>query len=110
MEYVKIALGNPVIIGVVFACLFVLAYIIVKKTKTTKDDEIFAMICNAFNIAENIIPDGKGPAWLQKADQALKVFKEEYAKREGKEPTQEIIQFAKDEWAKIALEIKKNSG
>lgn len=102
------AVGNPVIIGVLLAILIVVIGMIVKKTKTQKDDQIYGMICNAFNIAEKIIPDKTGPIWMQKTDAALKTFIEEYKKREGKDPTEGVIQYAKDEWAIIANEMKKS--
>ena len=100
-------LGNEVITGVIVAILAFVVYGIVKWTKTKKDDAILAMIVNAFNRAESIIPDKTGPVWLQKTDAALKVFKEQYAKREGKEPTEGLVQFAQDQWALLANELKK---
>jgi len=100
------ALSNPVIIGIIAVILGVVISIIVKKTKTQKDDAVWAMIVNAFNIAEKLVPDNSGPVWLQKADQALKVFNAEYAKRVGKEPTADMLQFAKDQWALLANELK----
>lgn len=106
-DYLKAALQNPVIMGVILMILTVIAGIIVKKTKTQKDDAIYAMICNAFNIAEKIIPDKTGPAWMQKTDTALKTFIEEYKKREGKEPSEELLKFAKDQWSIIANEMKR---
>lgn len=107
MEWVQVILGNEVITGVILTVIVVAAAIIVKRTKTQKDDAVFAMIVNAFNIAEKVIPDSTGPAWMQKTDKALKVFIEQYKKREGKEPSEGLIEFAKDQWALIANEIKK---
>ena len=106
-EYIKIALGNPIIMGVILVILVVIIGIIVKATKTQKDDAIYAMIVNAFNIAEKVIPDGTGPTWLKKTDTALKTFNDEFKKREGKAPTEDILQFAKDQWAILANELKK---
>lgn len=100
-------LHSDVFWTVVFIAIVAVISFIVKKTKNTKDDAIWAMIVNAFNIAEKIIPDGAGPAWLQKTDNALKTFNEEYFKRFGSNPPDNIQQFAKDQWAKLALEIKK---
>lgn len=109
MEEILVALaGNPVVIGIILTIIIVIVGIIVKRTKTQKDDAIYAMIVNAFNLAEKIIPDKTGPAWLQKTDQALKVFSEEYKKREGKEPTADLLTFAKDQWSLLANELKKS--
>ncbi len=93
---------------VVFLVTVAAISLLIKKTKSTKDDQIWAMICNAFNIAEKAIPDGQGPAWLQKTDAALKQFSNDYFARFGSEPPTDLQQFAKDQWAKLALELKKN--
>ena len=109
METLNLILQNEVLTGVILTVIVVVAAIIVKRTKTQKDDAIFAMIVNAFNVAEQIIPDGlSGPAWMQKTDAALKVFKEQYAKRAGKEPTEDLIQFAQDQWALLANKLKQS--
>jgi|GEM_PF-6899740 hypothetical protein len=107
MDIVKLVLGNEVITGVIVAVIVFAAYAIIKATKTKRDDAVLAMIVNAFNRAESIIPDKTGPVWLQKTDAALKVFREQYAAREGKEPTNGLVQFAQDQWALLANELKK---
>lgn len=107
MEIVKLILGNEVITGVLLTVIVVIAAYFIKRSKTQKDDAIFAMVVNAFNLAEKVIPDATGPAWLQKSDAALKVFKEQYAKREGKDPSEGLIAFAQDQWAILANQLKK---
>lgn len=103
---------NPTIQALAVAGIMATVGYVIHKIRNAKAEEKFhaieGMIANAFNIAEKTIPDNTGPAWLQKADQALKVFNETYAKRYGKEPEEYIQQFAKDAWSKIALELKKN--
>jgi len=106
-EIFKTLIQSEVFWTVVFIVVVALISLIVKKTKTTKDDQIWAMVVNAFNIAEKLIPDGQGPAFLQKADNALKTFNEEYFKRFGANPPDDLQQFAKDQWSKLAFEIKK---
>ncbi len=112
MEVVLTLLANPTIIGVLVACLFTLISYVVFKTKTKKDDEIWhkvqGMIFNAFNVAEKFIPDSSSNSKLTKVDKALKIFIKEYEKREGKAPDEDLIGYAKDEWAILATEIKKN--
>ena len=111
-EIVVNLLSSPVIWGVIAIIVFVVVKIIVSKTKTTKDDEIFnkamGMIVNAFNVAEKWIPDGSSGN-MGKVDVALKKFIEEYTKREGKAPTEDLINFAKDQWATLAFEAKKKT-
>ena len=80
---------------------------LVKKTKTDKDDKVWAMICNAFNVAEKVIPDNNKVAWANKIDVALKAFNEAYFKKYGSLPPENIVELAKDQWSIIATELKK---
>lgn len=107
MEIVQSLLGNPVTWGVIGVIVLAIISIIVKKTKTTKDDAILAMIIRAFDLAEKFIPDDKGPAWLQKTDNALKTFKDQYIDRYGKKPPENLVNLAKDQWSILAHELKK---
>ncbi len=103
-------LGNPVTWGVLLAAVFVIISWVVYRTKTQKDDQIWHMVTgiavNAFNIAEKFIPDGSGGT-LGKLDVALKTFTEEYRKRTGKAPNENVLDWAKDEWSILAHELKK---
>ena len=101
------ALQSPAFLGMLLTLVTLVIGIIVKHTKTKKDDEIFAMVLHAFNIAEKIIPDKSGPAWLQKSDLALKTFFTEYEKRKGQTPKEAILNEAKDTFAILARELKK---
>lgn len=106
MDVVKTILGNEIIVGILVAGIVIAAGYIVRATKTKKDDEIYAMVVHAFNVAEQIIPDKAGPLWMQKVDGALRTFNSEYVKRTGKEPTEAMIQYAQDTWAILANELK----
>lgn len=101
-------LQNPLVIGMLISLVMLGIGFIVNKTSNKKDDEIYAMAVNAFNIAEKVIPDKTGPAWLQKLDSALKTFAEEYAKRNGQTPTDAVKNQAKDVFAILANAVKKN--
>ncbi len=111
MEFIQgVLMGlvqNPAVWGVIFTAIVILVGWVVKRTKTKKDDAILAMIIQAFDFAEKVVPDEKGPEWLKKTDAAMKVFNEEYRKREGKTPTAALIDLAKDRWSLLAHEAKK---
>lgn len=101
---------DPIVWGVIGTVIIVAVGIIVKKTKTTKDDEIYAaalrFINTAFNIAEKAIPDGTAGK-LSKIDIALKDFNARYESRFGEAAPAELIEKAKAEWAIMAAELKK---
>jgi len=103
-------LSSPVVWGVLFTALIVLVSLIIHKTKAKKDDKIWhgilGMATHAFNLAEKIIPD-KSQGFIGKLDKALKIFNEEYQKRNGKAPDEDLIGFVKDEFAIMAHELKK---
>lgn len=106
-EIIIALLGNPITWGVIGTIVLAVVAMIVGKTKTRKDDAILAMVLRAFDLTEKWIPDGKGPKWLQKTDEALKQFKSEYIERYGSKPPESILELAKDQWAIIAHELKK---
>lgn len=103
-------LSDPIVWGVVFTAIIVIVGIIVKKTATKKDDEVYAAVLRfintAFNIAEKAIPDGT-TCKLSKIDIALKDFNARYEARFGESAPKELIDKAKAEWAVLAAEIKK---
>lgn len=103
-------LSDPIIWSCIFCVLLVVAGLIVKKTKNTKDDEIYAAVIRyintAFNIAEKAIPDGS-TGKMKKIDIALKDFTDRYEARFGASAPQELIDKAKAEWAIMAAELKK---
>lgn len=107
-EIVSSLLHSDVFWTVIFLAIVAIISMIIKKTKNTKDDQVWAMVVNAFNMAEKIIPDNSGPAWVQKIDNALKTFNADYYARFGSNPPDNLQQFAKDQWSKLALELKKN--
>lgn len=102
--------GNPVVWSVIFSAFAFIAGIIVKKTKTTRDDEIYntamRFINAAFIVAEKAIPDA-GTGKLNKADLALKDFNSRYEQRFGLQAPANLKDIAKAEWAIMAAEIKK---
>jgi hypothetical protein len=100
-------LCNPAVQAVIIGGLVVGCGWVVKKTKTEKDDKVYAMAVHAFDIAEKIIPDGTiNPPWVGKLDNALKIFREQYVKRNGKDPSEEAISLAKDIFAIMAHNAK----
>lgn len=107
-EVLETLLKSEVFWTVVFLVVVALISYIIKKTKTTKDDQIWAIVCNAFNVAEKAIPNTGMPTWVAKIDKALESFNTEYYNRYGTQPPESIQQFAKDQWSKLALELKKN--
>jgi hypothetical protein len=107
-EIVVGLLQNPATWVVIASILFALVAIIVKKTKTQKDDQIFAMICHAFNLAEKVPAIPGEPAWVAKVKEASKVFNDSYIAKYGSEPPDNITQFAQAQWSIIANQIKKN--
>lgn len=103
-------LSDPIVWALLFAVALMIVGFVVKKTKTTKDDEVYAAVLRfintAFNIAEKAIPDtvtGK----LSKVDIALKDFNARYEARFGESAPVELIDKAKAEWAILAEELKK---
>ena len=102
--------GSPVVWSVTFSLLAFIAGVLVKKTKTTRDDEIYntamRFINAAFIVAEKAIPDS-GSGKLNKADIALKDFNARYEQRFGLQAPTNIKDIAKAEWAIMAAEIKK---
>lgn len=103
-------LADPVVWCVLFSLVFILIGIIVQKTATKKDDEIYAQVLKyiniAFNVAEKAIPDGT-TGKLAKIDIALKDFNDRYASRFGTDAPPDVLDKAKAEWAILAQEIKK---
>lgn len=106
-------LSDPIVWGVLLTVLFIVIGIIVSKTKTKKDDEIYEAVLRfiqtAFNIAEKAIPDGS-VGRMKKIDIALKDFNDRYEARFGKSAPAEYIEKAKAEWAIMAEELKKQQG
>ena len=103
-------LSDPIVWALLFAVVLMAIGLIVKKTKSPKDDEVYAKILlyinTAFNVAEKAIPDtttGK----LSKLDIALKDFCARYEARFGESAPAELIDKAKAEWAVLAEELKK---
>lgn len=103
-------LSDPIMWALIVAVVLLIVGAIVKKTKTTKDDEVYAAVLRfintAFNIAEKAIPDG-ATGKLSKVDIALKDFNARYEARFGESAPTELIDKAKAEWAVMAAEIKK---
>ena len=103
-------LSDPIVWALLFAVVLIVVGIIVKKTKSTKDDEVYAnvlrFINTAFNVAEKAIPDGT-TGKLAKVDIALKDFCARYEARFGESAPVELIDKAKAEWAILAEELKK---
>jgi len=106
-EILTTLLHSEIFWTVIFLLVVSLISTLVKKTKTDKDDKVWAMICNSFNVAEKVIPDGVSPTWLKKIDVALKEFNDSYYKKYGSQPPESLINFAKDQWSVLATELKK---
>lgn len=103
-------LSDPIVWALLFAVVLMIAGMIVKKTKTTKDDAVYEAVIRyintAFNIAEKAIPDGT-VGKLSKVDIALKDFNARYEARFGETAPDKLIDKAKAEWAILADELKK---
>ena len=109
-EIIVNLLSSPVIWATLFSIIFMVWGYITTKTKSENDDKYYqtvkGFICNAFNVAEKYIPDGSAGN-LGKIDVALKSFNEEYQRRFGTMPDQDLLDKAKAEFAIIATEVKK---
>lgn len=109
-EIIIKVLSEPIVWSVLLTLLGFGIGWIVKKTKTTKDDEIYAKVLQFINasfiVAEKAIPDTSSTKW-QKLNIALKDFNERYEARFGESAPAELIDKAKAEWAVLAAEIKK---
>lgn len=103
-------LSDPIVWAVIFAVVLMIVGLIVKKTKTTKDDEVYAAVLGyirtAFDIAEKAIPEGS-TGKVKKIDIALKDFNDRYEARFGETAPDKLIEKAKAEWAILAAELKK---
>lgn len=102
--------SDPIVWGVLLTVVFIVIGIIVSKTKTKKDDEVYEAVLRfiqtAFNIAEKAIPD-VSVGRMKKIDIALKDFNDRYEARFGKTAPVELVDKAKAEWAIMAEELKK---
>ncbi len=103
-------LNNPAVWAFVLMIGMAALGMLVKKTKTKKDDQIYAMILHAFNLAEKVtIPGSSDPdSWQAKTTKALDVFKSSYVDRYGTIPPDSVVEVAKDHWNIIANEVKKS--
>lgn len=109
-EILSALIKDPIVWSVLFAVVGMIVGFVVKKTKTTKDDEIYAKVLQFINasfiVAEKAIPDTSSAKW-QKVNIALKDFNERYEARFGESAPAELVDKAKAEWAVLAAEIKK---
>jgi hypothetical protein len=103
-------LVDPVFWVVLVTLLLAALGWLVKRTKSTKDDEMYEKIVNgyihnAFNLAEKFIPDGS-TGTLGKVDVALKQFNADYEKYFGTGASTDLLEIAKAKWAVLAAQIK----
>ena len=104
--------GNENLWAMLFIYLLIIITWYVKQTASKKDDVVWhgihGLIAQAFNFAEQYIPDDTENKNLQLVDKGLKEFNRRYAERFKKEPTQKELEYAKDELALLECELKKN--
>lgn len=113
IEFLKSLLLNPAVQAILFGGVVVLIGWIVKKTKTKKDDAVWAIIEGAmyqgFNLAEKLIPDGTKNAGMKRLDEALKVFNSRVIESLNRTAKETEIEQAKALWSMLAYEGKKKS-
>lgn len=111
LDFLTSILAQPIVqASLVGLGLLVIGWI-VKRTKTKRDDQIWAVvqegIFSAFSLAEKVIPSGKPNSAKNKLNKALKEFSHHIVTELKRSPSADEIQIAKAIWAKTASELKK---
>lgn len=96
---------DPTTIGTVLAILAAIVALIVRR-RGERAKAIVHFALQAFLEAEKIIPDNRGPAWLQKTDKALKSFNSLYRSAFGYDVPESVTDAAKRLWTAWAAQQK----
>lgn len=106
ISYVKALVMTPEGILVLIGVLVAVMIYVIKKTKTTVDDEYLAkfghFVFPVVEAVEKVIPDDVPIPALQFADKCLDVFIDTYKKENGIEPPEDVAAFARRQYEKIA--------